>query len=137
MTPTTTATRVLLADRPGFGRDALASLLRSIAGLELVAVAGDADELRAALAARRPEVLVVDDRLAGALEPLAPLPRVIVVGADDDPGFAARAARLAAETWLEKDRAAQLLPALLAAPEPLSATFPPRLLRGAGLGIGH
>jgi hypothetical protein len=42
--------------------------------------------------------------------------RVIVVGVDDDPAFAARAHRLGAEAWVAKDRADDQLPALLEVP---------------------
>jgi hypothetical protein len=64
--------------------------------------------------------VVVDDRLlSGALEPDA---RMIVVGADDDPGFADRAARRGAIAWIPKDRADSLLPLLL----PDAATVNPR-----------
>jgi DNA-binding NarL/FixJ family response regulator len=107
-------TRVLLADRRGNGRRALAGLLRSIAGVLLVGEPGDGDELRAALIETRPDVLIVDDRLVGAPAWPGAGTRVIVIGADDDPGFAARAARLGAEAWVAKDRAAEILPQLLA-----------------------
>jgi hypothetical protein len=39
--------------------------------------------------------------------------RVIVLGVDDDPAFAARATRLGADAWVAKERADEDLPALL------------------------
>jgi DNA-binding NarL/FixJ family response regulator len=39
--------------------------------------------------------------------------RVIVLGVDDDPAFAARATRLGAAAWVAKERADEDLPALL------------------------
>ena len=38
---------------------------------------------------------------------------MIVVGADDDPGYAARAERFGAIAWIPKERADSLLPPLL------------------------
>jgi DNA-binding NarL/FixJ family response regulator len=42
--------------------------------------------------------------------------RVLVVGVDDDPAFAARARDLGADAWIAKDRADDELPALLTCP---------------------
>jgi len=85
--------KVLLADRPGFSRTALARLLEEMPGVNLVRKLGKRDLIEPAVEETRPDVLVIDDRLLrdnhwtgrdlGV--------RLIVVGVDDDPGFAARA----------------------------------------------
>jgi len=115
--------RVLLADREGAARDALASLLKSLRGVILVAEAGTRTEIAAAIRRLHPDVVVIDDRLvvnsgehvlAGTGPARGPV-RVIVIGVDDDPAYAARARRLGAEAWVAKDRADDQLPALLEA----------------------
>jgi DNA-binding NarL/FixJ family response regulator len=108
--------RVLLADLAGPARRALAALLGGLDGVQLVGEAGGRDELDPALRSAQPDVLVIDDRLIRA--PDARLPkgvRVIVVGVDDDPAYAARARALGADAWVVKDRAGDDLPALLVA----------------------
>ena len=61
------------------------------------------------------DVLIVDDRLwreeRWTAEDLGV--RLIVVGVDDDPGFAARAARAGAEAVVAKERADSVLPLML------------------------
>jgi two-component system response regulator NreC len=112
--------RVLLADREGAARHALAALLRGLPGIVLVGVATSMVDVTDAVRRHRPDVLVVDDRLlrdgihalAGTGPSSAPV-RVIVVGVDDDPAFARRAERLGAEAWIAKDRADEELPQLL------------------------
>ena len=104
-------TRVLLADRVGFGRVALATLIAAIPRVTLIGEAGDSAELAEMLLLDSPDVVIVDDRLLPAsLDPGMP---VIVVGADDDPGFADRAERHGALAWIPKERADSLLPSLL------------------------
>jgi DNA-binding NarL/FixJ family response regulator len=108
--------RVLLADREGAARRALAGSLKAIDGVELAGEIGDSAELADALRLTRSEVLVIDDRLLRDMESmLAGLPalRVLVLGADDDPAFAARARRLGAEAWFAKDHADEHLSTLL------------------------
>ena len=63
-----------------------------------------------------PDVIVVDDRLLQSGSALAVMTgaQLIVVGVDDDPGFATRARGFGAE-WVAKEHAAALLPALLGA----------------------
>ena len=104
-------TRVLLADLPGPGRSALATLIDDVACVALVGEAGDSESLDVLMRETLPDVVIVDDRLLRA----APEPptRTIAVGADDDPGFAARAERLGAIGWVRKDLADVLLPPLL------------------------
>jgi DNA-binding NarL/FixJ family response regulator len=108
--------RVVLADRPGPGRRAVAGLLGKLDGVVLADVAGDWEELAVAMGRCRPDVLVIDDRLLRGhrIEELAADTRLLVLGVDVDPGFAARALRLGAEAWIPKDRADEQLPTLLA-----------------------
>jgi DNA-binding NarL/FixJ family response regulator len=111
-------TRVVLADLAGPGRDALATLLAGIPGVALIAEVGEPEALHSTIRATHPDVLVVDDRLLMSAADGAT--RMIVVGADDDPGFAARAGRLGALAWIPKERADSLLPVLLLDPTGLS-----------------
>jgi DNA-binding NarL/FixJ family response regulator len=114
--------RVLLADRPGFGQFALAQLVMDAPGVTLVAKVADAGMLEPFLHEWRPDVVIVDDRLLGDARwaSLHPGVRVIVVGVDDDPGYAARAHRLGAEAWVRKDQADAVLPRLLTSLDPVS-----------------
>lgn len=106
--------RVVLADLVGPGRTALASLLAGLPGVALVGEVGEPEALRSAIREAEPDVLVVDDRLLASAPEGAP--RMIVMGADDDPGFAARAMRLGALAWFPKESADAFLPVLLAGP---------------------
>jgi DNA-binding NarL/FixJ family response regulator len=104
-------TRVLLVDRSGMSRAALATLLSEIPGVALIGELGEPELIDAVVRETGPDVVVVDDRLLhGAGDHLA---RMIVVGADDDPGYAARAERYGAIAWIPKERADSLLPPLL------------------------
>jgi DNA-binding NarL/FixJ family response regulator len=112
--------RVLLADRESSVRTAVASLIEGIDGVRLVGQVATAEEIPAALRRTRADVLVVDDRLlTGERHPFAgagPLPaavRLIVLGMDVNPTFAARAKRLGAETWIAKELADEALPEAL------------------------
>jgi DNA-binding NarL/FixJ family response regulator len=105
--------RVVLADRPGPGRRAVAGMLGRLDGVVLADIAGDGEELAVALR-RRPDVLIIDDRMLDGLTGAGAGTRMLVLGVDVDPGFAARALRLGAEAWIPKDRADEQLPALLA-----------------------
>ena len=132
-------TRVLLVDRPGFVRSTIARLLSTIPGVLLVGES-DASELSKALSAARPDLLVVDDRLlstvrsSGGHDAL----RLIVVGIDDDPGYAARADRAGAEAWVDKANADVILPLLLTVPIAVSSSDrEPVRPRGAALGSGR
>jgi DNA-binding NarL/FixJ family response regulator len=108
-------TRVLFADVAGAGRRAVATLLRSLPGVVLVAEAGSIEELSREQRRAGIDVIVIDDRLLGAAA-LAPRDAdvpVIVMGLDDDPSFARRARRLGAADWIAKERADELLPPAL------------------------
>ena|SRR5215207_5288726 len=114
MRPTST-TRVVLADRPGIGRSAIATLVAETSGLSLVAKVSGMEEIEPAVEDVAPDVVVIDDRLLrrdgwNAREIDA---RVIVVGVDDDPAYIARARRIGAEAWVPKDRADELVSSLV------------------------
>lgn len=110
--------RILLVDRAGAGRSALAGLLGSLPGVTLVGVAGESDDLEAAMLTTHPAVVVLDDRIGdkarAAFE--ACDVNVIAVGLDDHPGFAARARARGALAWVPKEQADSLLPGLLLRP---------------------
>ena len=107
--------RVLLADVAGAGRRAIATLLRSLPGIALVAEAGDLEELARERRRTAPDVIIIDDRLlaASGLGPRDADLLLIVVGLDDDPSFARRAQRLGATAWIAKEHAGDLLPEAL------------------------
>lgn len=114
------ALRVLLADPTGPARQALATLVDELPGVELVGQVGARGEVTPALRRWTPDVLLIDDRIVAAgghgLSALGSLPshvHVIVVGVDNDPAFAARAHRLGADAWIVKDRADEELRELL------------------------
>ena len=114
--------RVLLADREGVARHALAGLLQSLPGIVLVGIVASMEDITDVLRQERPHLVVVDDRLLSSRShvlagtgPTSDPVRVIVVGVDDDPAFAARAQRLGAEAWIAKERADDELPKLLQA----------------------
>jgi DNA-binding NarL/FixJ family response regulator len=57
------ALRVVLADDSYLVREAIAHVLADVSGVELAAVCSDADELRRAIEAERPDVVVTDIRM--------------------------------------------------------------------------
>ncbi len=92
-------TRVQWIDKPGFSHDVIASLIADQPGVALVRDA--------------PDVIVIDDReLAGAIGSFDRRIPVVVLGADDDPAFAARARRIGAR-WVVKESAATVLPRII------------------------
>ena len=124
----TSTTRVVIADRPGIGRSALATLVTETSGLSLVAKVSDIEEIEPAVEEFQPNVVVIDDRLLrgdrwNARDIDA---RVIVVGVDDDPAYVARARRLGAEAWVPKDRADELLAGLIVPAGELTSPAAPR-----------
>ena len=117
------AVRVVLADLEGVARDALTNLLYELAAVTLVTAVGTRRALADALRQEHADVLVIDDRLVedgshvlAGLGPMKARPRIVVVGVDDDPAFAARAERLGAAAWVAKDRADEDLPRHLERP---------------------
>jgi len=89
----------------------LASLLAGTPGVALVGEVDEPGRVEAMIRETSADVVVVDDRLLP--EGGDHWTRMIVVGADDDPGYAARAERFGAMAWIPKDHADSLLPALL------------------------
>ena len=119
----TSQLRVLLADVEGSARRAVAGLLQSLDGITLVGEVGALGDIGAAVRHTGAEIVIIDDRLLRAIDhalarwgPLGTPVRVLVVGVDDDPAFAARAHKLGAHAWIRKDRADEELPALLVRP---------------------
>ena len=106
--------RILIADRPGPARSALASMLSALDDVVVVGAEGSTAGLRAALRTHRPDVLVVDDRMLNDWrEPYDVNVQLVVVGVDDDPAYAARAARRRAVAWLPKECAGDEIVAVL------------------------
>ena len=90
----------MLIDSPGFSRDVLAALIGDLPGVRLVPA--------------EPHAVVVDDRhFAKAVPFIRSGVPTIVLGADDDPGYAHRAQRHGALQWMPKDGAHGMLPDLL------------------------
>jgi DNA-binding NarL/FixJ family response regulator len=115
-----TPLRVLLADVESSARRAVAALLHALDGVTLVGEVGALGDVGAELRRTGAEVLIIDDRLLRSIDhvlagsgPMGAPVRVLVVGVDDDPAFAARARDLGADAWVAKDRADDELPALL------------------------
>ncbi len=103
--------RIVVADDHPVVREGLRSFLGSRVGLEVVGEAGDVDEVVAAAADARPDVVLLDLVMPGGggvaalprLLALSPAPKVIVLtsfGADDQ---ALAAVRAGASGWLGKD----------------------------------
>jgi DNA-binding NarL/FixJ family response regulator len=115
-------TTVVLADKPGAARTALAMLVSETPGLALAGVAATLDELRTILRDAHPDAVVVDDRLLRCNAPSADDlgARLVVIGVDDDPAYLARARRIGAEAWLPKERSDRLLPDVLLRAAPVS-----------------
>jgi hypothetical protein len=103
--------RVALADLPRSSRTALAHWREETPGLELVVVE-PAERLQLDPV---PDVLILDDRLVAGYGRVDGWEgaKVIVVGVDDNPGYAARARRLGASAWIPKERAELLVGAVL------------------------
>jgi hypothetical protein len=94
------AHRVKFIDVPGFSNDVVAAVIRATPGVSLVG--------------RDPDTVVVDDRrFADALPYMHGGVPTIVLGADDDPAFAARARRHGAIGWMLKESVDPDLPRLL------------------------
>jgi len=112
--PTSSRSRVLLADRVGPARHALAGFLDGLEEVELVGEVSDRADVSGALERTHAHTLVIDDRLLRSGGEAFPVDlRVIVLGLEDHPAFAERARLLGADAWVFKDRAGEELPALL------------------------
>lgn len=103
--------RVVIADDQRIVRDGLATIVGSIAGMEVVAVAADGEEAVAAVAAHAPDVVLMDLRMprldgvgaTGVVRRDHPGTRVVVLTtyADDDSVIGAM--RAGASGYLTKD----------------------------------
>jgi DNA-binding NarL/FixJ family response regulator len=85
--------RILIAEDDPIVREALAALIRSEPGLELVHAAADADGAIAAATAELPDVAIVDVRMPGGgalaareIRRLSPGTSVIAFSGSNDPG---------------------------------------------------
>jgi DNA-binding NarL/FixJ family response regulator len=114
-------TRVLLADRAGPARRAVADVLNGLDDTMLVGEVDSRTDVAEAVRRLRVDVVVIDDRLLPAqghvLDGSGPLVadvRTIVMGVDDHPAFAARARSLGAAAWIAKANADEELPLALA-----------------------
>jgi two-component system response regulator NreC len=99
---------IVLADDHAVVRSGLCMLLESEADLEVVAQAGELDDLRAIVAEARPDVLLLDLHMRGgnSLELIPDLSRtthVLVLTMQDDPGYARSAIRAGASGYLLKE----------------------------------
>jgi hypothetical protein len=95
-----TEQRVMLIDSPGFSRDVVADLIRTLPDVALVT--------------RDPDTVVVDDRrFADAVPFMRGGVPTIVLGSDDDAGFEARARQHGAVRWVLKETVGSVLPELL------------------------
>ncbi len=110
------ATTLVVADLPGTSRRAIVGLIAATPGLALSGQASTLPELHAVVRDERPDVVLLDDRLlrGGTWRVGTIAARLVVMGVDDDPAFAARARRIGAEAWIAKDRVDELLQALVA-----------------------
>jgi two-component system response regulator DesR len=109
-------TRVMLADRAGPSHQAVAGVLCALPHTALVADVDDAASILPAVAAVRPDVLVVDDRLLrdASWTAFDLGVQLVVIGVDDDPAYRRRAERMGAVAWLPKERADADLATLVA-----------------------
>lgn len=103
--------RVLVADDHELVRAGIASLLRAMAGIEVVAEARDGDEALALAARHRPEVVVLDITMKGmggldAVARLAaehPRTKVVMLSMHSDPAIVQQALASGASGYLLKD----------------------------------
>jgi DNA-binding NarL/FixJ family response regulator len=111
--------RALLADPNPRARRAVAAVLGDVDGVVLVGQVDSWGDVADSLHREQVDVLVVDDGLLahdGQARGRVPQGlRVIVLGVDDDPTFAARARSLGAEAWIAKDAADEGLHEVLGA----------------------
>ncbi|GAA1948494.1 response regulator [Kitasatospora viridis] len=122
-------TRVLVVDDQALIRVALAALLRSMPGLEVVGEAASGTEAIALAAATRPDVVLMDIRMPGGPDGIAatarilaeavePAPRVIMLTTFDLDEYVHAALRAGAAGFLVKDTPPERL---LAAVETVAA----------------
>ncbi|HEY3189973.1 MAG TPA: response regulator transcription factor [Solirubrobacteraceae bacterium] len=107
-------TRIVLADDHAVVRSGLKLLLESEDDLEVVAVAGDAEDALRYVRGHKPDVLVLDLNMPGRRASLDVIPevgeaspgtRVVVLTMQEDPAFARRALRDGATGYVLKEAA--------------------------------
>jgi two-component system response regulator NreC len=106
--------RILLADDHAVVRRGLRLLLDAEEGFEVVAEAGDVDDAMRYTRAHRPDVLVLDLNMPGALSSIQAIPevaaaspttRVVVLTMQENPEFARRALQAGAAGYVLKEAA--------------------------------
>ena len=106
--------RIVLADDHAVVRSGLKLLLESEDDMEVVAIAGTAEDALRYVRGHRPEVLILDLNMPGARSSLDVLPevgqvspgtRVVVLTMQEDPAFARRALRAGAVGYVLKEAA--------------------------------
>lgn len=113
--------RLVIADDHAVVRTGLKLVLEAEEGFEVVAEAGDVDAAKRMVAARRPDVLVLDLNMPGtpslpAIPELAQQTAVVVLTMQSDPAFARQALHSGALGYVLKEAAdAELVSAVRAA----------------------
>ncbi|HZH23283.1 MAG TPA: response regulator transcription factor [Solirubrobacteraceae bacterium] len=113
--------RLVIADDHAVVRTGLKLVLEAEEGFEVVAEAGDVDAAKRMVAARRPDVLVLDLNMPGtpslpAIPELAQQTAVVVLTMQSDPAFARQALQSGALGYVLKEAAdAELVSAVRAA----------------------
>jgi two-component system response regulator NreC len=105
------AITIVVADDHAVVRGGLRRLLESEPDLSVVADAGDVDGARAAMAAHRPDVLLLDLHMPGggslpalpALCAASPDTAILILTMQDDPGFARESMQRGARGYLLKE----------------------------------
>src|SRR4051795_6715240 len=105
---------IVLADDHAVVRSGLRLLLDQAGGLHVVSEAGDAESALRCVLGHKPDVLVLDLNMPGALTSLEAIPlvaarspgtRVVVLTMQSDPGFACHALQAGAVGYVLKDSA--------------------------------
>jgi two-component system response regulator NreC len=99
---------IALADDHAVVRSGLRMLLESEPGFEVVAEAGELDQIQGLVGGARPDVLLLDVHMRGGasldlIPELAGVTRVLVLTMQDDPGYARTAMRAGARGYVLKD----------------------------------
>src|SRR5437868_11900568 len=111
--PTTDTIRVVLADDHEVVREGLVLVLERVAGIDVVGTAGDVETTLRLVAARQPDVLVLDLRMPGgsSIEALprfadaAPRTAVVILTMHHHPATARAALAAGANGYVLKDAA--------------------------------
>ncbi|MFF0433525.1 response regulator [Streptomyces sp. NPDC004327] len=133
-----TAHRIVIADDHTLLRDALAELIAAMGDFEVVATAGDAPGMVAAVAEHRPAVVLMDIEMPGnedpgrtvqALQAASPETRVMVLTMHDDPRLLQALLPLGIRGFLHKTATHRSLTAALrdaCTQDGLTVSLPPR-----------